>query len=162
MAVNWYGKVTIWTPLYFCPFLCLRLPNKEQFWESFRNRMYQTAVSVPFRSLRPDVKGMPVLRLVANKAIDVLNKQRLLSLTSVQYQQHVQTTDSAPKRKQYGSLAPVPSSFIPSEGVPTRSISLTSVSYIQIHWSFRNKVSVTRYLIENRPNQTKAWCLWDG
>ena len=90
--------------------------------------MYQTAVSMPFRSLRPDVKGMPALRFVANKAIDVLNKQRLLSLTSVQYQQHVQTTDSVPKRKQYESLLPVPSSFTPSEGVPMRSISLTSVS----------------------------------
>ena len=89
--------------------------------------MLQTAVFVPFRSLRPEVKGMPVLRLVANKAIDVLNKQRLLSLTSIQYQQHVHTTDTAPKRKQYGSLAPVPASFLPSEGVPVRSISLTSV-----------------------------------
>ena len=91
--------------------------------------MSRTIAFIPFRFFRPEVKGMPVLRLVANKAIDVLNKQRLLTLTSVQYQQHVQTTDSAPKRKQYGHLAPT--SFMPSEGVPMRSISLTSVSTSQ-------------------------------
>ena len=92
-----------------------------------QEKMLKTCALIHFRSLRTEVKGMPVLRFVANKALDALNKQRLLSLTSVQYQQHAQTTDTASKRKQHGFLAPSAASSIPGESV--RSISLSTVRF---------------------------------
>ena len=85
--------------------------------------MNHTAASIPFRSLRPEVKGMPVLRLIANKAIDVLNKQRLLSLTATQFQQHVQSAHIAAKRQHYG-----PFSLTYEKAGPTRGLKLSAVS----------------------------------
>ena len=72
---------------------------------------------------------MPVLRLAANKAIDVLNKQRLLTLTATQFQQHVQSADLAPRRQKYGPSALT--SFTPAKGGLVRSFKSSAVSLLK-------------------------------